>query len=68
MSPGGTLMYVAKATITKLAPQTLVHCRQCTRLHPEATRERCRQHAATLGHTVLFRVVVDTIYTRKEPS
>jgi hypothetical protein len=45
----------------------IAECETCNRLHPDSTRERCRQHADHHpGHRVLFTVEEVTAYHRPD--
>jgi hypothetical protein len=58
---------MAKVNIERFRSQTTAECEQCDRLHPDSTRERARQHAAVLGHTVHVVIEDTTVYRKAQP-
>lgn len=42
------------------------YCDNCVRLHPQATRERVRQHVKMTGHTARFAIGDVTVYRLEE--
>lgn len=57
------MSYVAKCDIIPQEPTVTVRCStDGCRLHPEATRERVRQHVQTSGHEVTVTVTTAKVY------
>lgn len=48
--------------ITKVRGKGQAVCRDCTALHPQATRSRARLHVRQTGHLVRFHVTETTVY------
>lgn len=52
--------------IRRVRSVSMAKCEQCISLHPDSTRERCRQHANVTRHTVRFVIEDTTIYAPTE--
>jgi hypothetical protein len=46
----------------------MAECEQCSNLHPDSTRERCRVHVQQTGHHVRFVIEDVTTYDPAGPS
>lgn len=53
----------AEVKITHERDSHTASCEDCGRLHPNATRERCRLHVKMTGHTVRYVIDEVTVYT-----
>ncbi len=49
-------------TATRRRSDGHTECEQCDRLHPQATRERVRQHVSRTGHTARYIIEDTTVY------
>ncbi|WP_328344899.1 hypothetical protein [Micromonospora sp. NBC_00421] len=60
------MAYIAKVDIRRGVSKGTAECENCTRLHPDSTRERVRQHVQQTGHTAWVVVEDQTRYSPKE--